>query len=95
MDHLFEHENDPVPDLASITPSSSSGNRGNSEDAEDEGDLDALAGVADAKVTSTNVVTSTLREIKTFKRPEHQMLRMWKSIQEHSASQLPRRKKWS
>ena len=51
MDYLFEHENDPVPDLSSVIQESSTPNR-DPPDAEDEGDLGALAGVADAKVRS-------------------------------------------
>jgi hypothetical protein len=49
MDYLFEHENDPVPDLSSVTQESSAVNR-DAVDAEDEGDLETLAGGADAKV---------------------------------------------
>jgi hypothetical protein len=81
MDHILEHEGQPVPDLGGVTESSSTGAR-DAMDVDDEEDAEALkslgavaSGAVEAKVWSlvwilmliTNIVITT----------EYQMFRVW------------------
>lgn len=85
MDHILEHEGQPVPDLGSITESSRAGARDTMDVDEDE-DAEALkslgataSGAVEAKVCSNEIgkyfdYKMTRTHITS---QEHKMFRMW------------------
>lgn len=110
MDHILEHEGDPIPDLGGVTEQSGSGSAPMNVDDEDE-DMEALtsmgvlkgsaaaiaaaAAPAEANVRIWSRYFQDLHNDTYFWSIEHQVFSMRQNFQEYCSSQLPRRKKRS
>lgn len=100
MDHILEHEGQPVPDLGGVVESSSGARSRDAMDVDDDEDADALKSLGaiannavEAKVCSR--VLSMYKSSNSIEHQEHQMFRVWQDLPKYRVGELPCRKEWS
>jgi len=107
MDHILEHEGDPIPELGGVTEQSGSGSAPMNVDDEDE-DMEALTSLGVLKGSAAAIAAAAApaeANVRTWSRYfqddtyswsiEHQVFSMRQNFQEYCSCQFPRRKKWS
>lgn len=94
MDHILEHDGQPVPDLGAVTESSSGAGSRDAMDVDEDEDADALKslGAIASNAVEAKVCLLVLALIQNFNPTlqEHQMLRVWQDLPKHCIGELSR-----